>query len=437
MGIERLLYVISTEICRSVFSAAFCLSIWPDCGKKNFVKYFFPNILDIDRKLISLCSNFFSAKLTTLAFTSPRYQFDERKTFWQIFVCFIYHLRTLSKKIKAFFGKQSAALSKWLTTCPRRFFAENFFFKKVLFLFQHWALSERFLSFRRKFVGPFVSTVFCLSIGPVSGEQMFVQTFFYNIYGHSAKICLFFSENLSVNLTKLHSTSPEENLNTKHCFGKDVVCFFHVLPKLNGEITVFFVKNTIGKFVTFAYHVSKNIFWRSFFLKKFFFFIIGHWATFVCHFDEILSVQMSVLLSVCQFDQFVVKKFLSDNFFSINYRHWSQIDQSLFEFFRPSWRHWLLRVQGINLTKEKRFDKSLFVSFIICGPWAKKSRLFSENNRQRCQNGWPRVQRDFLQRIFFSKKFFFYFSIGHWANVFCHFDGSLSVPLSVLLSVCQ
>ena len=82
-------------------------------------------------------------------------------------------------------------------------------------------------------------------------------------------------------------------------------------------------------------------------------------------------------------------------------------------FFRPSWRHCLLRVQGINLTKEKRFDKSLFVSFIICVPWAKQSRLFSENNRQRCQNGFPRVQWDFLQRIFFSEKVLFLFQ--HWA----------------------
>ena len=116
--------------------------------------------------------------MTTLPFTSPRYQFDERKTFWQIFVCFIYHLRTLSKTIKAFFGKQSAALSKWLSTSPMRFFAENFFSEKVLFLFQHWALSELFLSFLRKFVGPLVSTVFCLSNGPVCGEKKFVQFFF-------------------------------------------------------------------------------------------------------------------------------------------------------------------------------------------------------------------------------------------------------------------
>ena len=146
--------------------------------KKVLSNFFSPSITDIDRKLISLCSIFFSAKLTTLPFTSPRYQFDERKTFWQTFVCFIYHLRTLSKKIKAFFGKQSAALSKWLTTCPRRFFAENFFFEKVLFLFQHWALSELFLSFRRKFVVPVVSTAFCLSIRPVCGEKIVVKNFF-------------------------------------------------------------------------------------------------------------------------------------------------------------------------------------------------------------------------------------------------------------------
>ena len=163
---------------------------------------------------------------------------------------------------------------------------------------------------------------------------MFVEKFFSIIYGHSAKFCLFFFENLSVNLTKLLSTCPEEKFEDKTLFWQRCcLFFFHVLPKLNGEITDFFVKKTIGKFVTFPYHVSKKIFWRSFFWKSSFFFIIGHWATFVCHFDEILSVQMSVLLSAGQLDQIVVKKFLSNIFFSINYRHWSQIDQSLFEIF--------------------------------------------------------------------------------------------------------
>ena len=205
---------------------------------------------------------------------------------------------------------------------------------------------------------------------------------------------------------------------------------------MNGEITVFFSSKNNRQICHNCLPRVQEDFVKIFFWKSSFF---HHWALsdFCMSFRRKFVGPFSVLLSVCQFGRIVVKK-ISSNIFSPIF--WTSIaNWSVFVriFFRPSWRHWLLRVQGINLTKEKRFDKSLFVSFIICGPWAKKSRLFSENNRQRCQNGWPRVQGDFLQRIFFSKKFFFYFSIGHWANVFCHFDGSLSVPLSVLFSVCQ
>ena len=131
-----------------------------------------------------------------------------------------------------------------------------------------------------------------------------------------------FSKNWSI-FSKLFQSSwqncilPDHRiiLGTYLCFDKVFVCFFNDLWKLNGEITVFFRRKTIGSFVDPAYHVSKGLLCREFFPKNFSFFIIGHWATFVCHFDEILSVPMSVLLSVCQLDQFVVKK-VSSNFFS-------------------------------------------------------------------------------------------------------------------------
>ena len=145
-------------------------------------KTFFPKFLDIDRKNFGLCSNFFSAKLTTMHSTSPRDQVKDIKPFSQNFVCFIYHLRTLSGKIRAFFRKTVGRLSKLLTTCPRG--------------------------------------------------------------------------------------------SVEVCFGK----------------------------------------------SSFFIFIIEHWTSSFCHFDEFLSVGLSVLLSVCQLPQFVVKFFLSKNFFSHHFR---------------------------------------------------------------------------------------------------------------------
>ena len=65
-----------------------------------------------------------------------------------------------------------------------------------------------------------------------------------------------------------------------------------------------------------------------------------------------------------------------------------------------------------------------------------KTRLFSENNRQGCQNCSPRVQGDLLKN-FFGKKLFFYFIIGHWASFFVISTKFLSVGSTVLLSVCQ
>ena len=296
-------------------STAFCWSIRSDCGEKIFLKYFSPLFLDIDRKLISLWSIFFSAKWrhcflrvrritlkTSICFENFLYVFSsfwniERKingffcrktnssfvktdyhlsrrsveeiffskrfffcsslklerisswlsdknfsavsskllsvcalqqfvvklfsvknvflssfsdiqqklvlfsklfrSSWQncivpdhminlrtyicfdkVFVCFFNVLWKLNREITVFFvEKQSEALSILLTTYPRGYFAENFFAKKFFF-FHHWALSDFFLSFLRKFVGPVFSTVFCLSNGPVCGEKTFVQNFF-------------------------------------------------------------------------------------------------------------------------------------------------------------------------------------------------------------------------------------------------------------------
>ena len=75
-----------------------------------------------------------------------------------------------------------------------------------------------------------------------------------------------------------------------------------------------------------------------------------------------------------------------------------------------------------------------YVSFADLEP--KNQGFFSENNRQGCQNCSPRVHGDILQGFFFRKAFF-YLIIGHWSTFVCHFDEKLSLPLSVLFSVCQ
>ena len=190
----------------------------------------------------------FLAKLTTLHSTSPRDQFEDIKPFWQTFVCFIYHLRTLTKKVKVFSRKQSAVLSKLLTTCPGWFF-EEFFFGKVLFLF---------------------------------------------IIGLSASFFVFC---------------------TNFCRSGRQYCFL-------------FVNCT-------------SLWWNS----------------------------------LCQ------------NIFSpIIFGYWSQVYQSLLKFFSTKLTTLHSTSPRVNLGTKNRFVKTLFVSFIICVPWPRKSRLFSENSQQFCQN---------------------------------------------------
>ena len=130
----------------------------------------------------------------------------------------------------------------------------------------------------------------------------------------SKKLSIFF-ETFSVNLTELHFTSPKDQFEDIILFWQSFcLFFFHYLPKLNGEITVFASKKQSANLSNLLTTYPRRFF-EEYFFEKVLFFIIGHWATFVCHFDEILSVPMSVLLSVCQLDQFVVKK-VSSNFFS-------------------------------------------------------------------------------------------------------------------------
>ena len=205
---------------------------------------------------------------------------------------------------------------------------------------------------------------------------------------------------------------------------------------MNGEITVFFRQKIFGKFVTTAYHVSKNILWRFFLKKKSFF---HHWALsdFFCHFDGNLSVKLSVLLSVCQMDQFVVKTFLSENFFPIIFGHWSQNDQSLFDFF--SARLTTLHSTGARDQFEelRPFWKTLVCFIYHLRTLSQKIKAFFRKTINRFVKIAHHVSKGIFCREFFSKKFFFYLIIGHWSTFVCHFDENLSVPLSVLLSVCH
>ena len=275
---------------------------------------------------------------------------------------------------------------------------QRIFSEKVLF-FHHWAFSDFCLSFLRKFVGPVVSTVFCLSNGPVCGEKTFVQKFFYHhfwtlIAKWSVFVRIFFGQ---VDDTAFYGSKGSiwglKAVLTNFCLF--YLSFADLEPKNHG----FFPENNRQGCQNCSPRVQGDILQGNFFRKVFFCLIIGHWSTFVCHFDEKLSLPLSVLFSVCQLDQFLVNKCLS-KLFSTTF---TDIQQKFVCFFSET--------LSVNLTKlhstspeEKFEDKTLFWQrcclFFECSSKIERRNngfFCQKNNRQICHIWLPRVQEDFVK----------------------------------------
>ena len=190
------------------------------------------------------------------------------------------------------------------------------FLEKDLFLFHHWALSEFFLSFRRKFVGPVVRTAFCMSIRSVCCEKTFVQTFFLQSYLEIDRkfigLCSkFFQPSWRLSFLRVRKI----NLKTNNCSDKHFYLFFHPSLTLN-EKKWFFWRETISRFVKPAYDLSRQSVEKLFCPNRFFFCssLTLDWFSFWL-FDKNFSAVSSKLLCVCPLQQFVVKKFSVKNVF--------------------------------------------------------------------------------------------------------------------------
>ena len=90
---------------RPVVGTAFCVSIRTVCGEKILSKFYFIHQLWTLIANWSVFVQIFFGQVDDTAFYESKGQFEDIKPFCQNFVCFIYHLRTLSEKIKAFFQK--------------------------------------------------------------------------------------------------------------------------------------------------------------------------------------------------------------------------------------------------------------------------------------------------------------------------------------------
>ena len=97
----------------------------------------------------------------------------------------------------------------------------------------------------------------------------------------------------------------------------------------------------------------------------------------------------------------------------INFGHWSQIDQSWFEFFLGQVDDTAFYESKGSICGHKTVLKSFCLFHLSIADLEQKQQgFFPENKLQGCQNCLPRVQGDLLKN-FFWKKFFFLFH--HWA----------------------
>ena len=282
-------------------------------------------------------------------------------------------------------------MSKLLTTCPRGSIEEVF--NGNFFLYHHWALNEFFCRFCELLsVGSSVLLSVCQL--PQFKVKIFLSKRFFSHHFRTFSKNQFFFDTFSENLAELHSTIPKDHFEGLTLFWQ--ICH-NCLPRVQADILLRFV------------------FWKKFF----FYFIFGYGATFFGHFDGNLSVPLSVLFSVCQLDQFVVKKFLSKSFFPTIFGHRSQKFRSLFEIFFGQVDDTAFYESKGSIWGQKTVLSKLSLLHLSFAYLEGKSQGFFQRTVSRFVKTANHVSKMILWRSFFWKSSLFI--IGLWASCFCHF----------------
>ena len=210
--------------------------------------------------------------------------------FDKVFVCFFNDLWKLNGERTVFFRRKTIGsfvdpayhVSKGLLC--REFFPKKFSF------FHHWALSDFSLSVLRKFVGPVVSTVSCLSNRPVCGEK----NFWTLIAKWSVFVLLFEFFFGQVDDNAFYGSKGSiwgfKAVLTNFCLF--YLSFADVEPKNQG----FFSENNRQGCQNCSPRVQGDILQGIFFRKKFFFFI---WSLGIDRLLPVLSTK--ICRSRCQY----------------------------------------------------------------------------------------------------------------------------------------
>ena len=367
---------------------------------------FLSSFSDIQQKLV----NFFktlSIKLTKLHSTRPQDHFEDISLFWQSFCLFFQWFMEIKRRNNGFFCRKTIGsfvnpayhVSKGIL---RREFFPMFFF------FHYWALSDFSLSFLRKFVGPVVSTVFCLSNGPVCGEKTFVQKcHFWTLTAKwSVFVRRFFGQ---VDDTAFYRSKGSI---WGHMAVLTNFCLFYLFfadpePKNQG----FFPGNNRQVCQNCSPRVQ-GIFCRECFSKKILF-LFDHWALIdFClsfwrkHVGPFVSTVFCLSIrSVC--GEKIFLKYFSPLFLDIDRKLislWSI-------FFSAKWRHCFLRVRRITLKTSICFENFLYVFSSFWNIERKINGFFCRKTNSSFVKTDYHLSRRSVEEIFFRKDSFF---AHHW-----------------------
>ena len=161
-------------------------------------------------------------------------------------------------------------------------------------------------------------------------------------------------------MTTLLSTSPKDQFEDITSFWQSFCLFFQWFLESERRNNGFFSSKNNRQICHNCLPRVQEDFVKIFF-EKILFFIIGHWATFVCHFNENLSVRCQCCFLFVNLASLWWKKFRQ--FFFPHYFRTSIANWSVFVriFFRPNGRHCFLRVRRITLKTNICSEKFLFV----------------------------------------------------------------------------
>ena len=234
-------------------------------------------------------------------------------------------------------GNQLAGLSN-LLTISQGDPLKNFLFEKVLFLLFIDTWANFFLAFRQKILCGVAKTALCLSIATICGKKKnFCQKCFSPAFLDIQRKFVNCFRKFSVQLDKTAFYESKGSFwGHNFVWTKFLFVFFSCPSKNEQRSNGFFSsKNNRQNCHNCLPRVQEG-FWKNFFWKVSFFhhfalsdFCLSFRQKFV---GPVVGTAFCVSIrTVCG------EKFLSKSILSINYGHWSQIDQSLFEFFSAKW----------------------------------------------------------------------------------------------------